>query len=80
MRLMAALLKQQRPAAEVMEILAREAEKLQAALAGAKPADPCPCGSGKQVKDCHGRGEAVSEKLKSKKRRRRRRGKENIAG
>ncbi len=77
MRLMAALLKQRRPAAEVMEILARDDRVLQAALAAARPTDPCPCGSGRQVVDCHGRAEVIVKKTKSKKRRRGIRGKHN---
>jgi uncharacterized protein len=52
MRMMAAALRAGRPASEVMRIL-REAA-LAAALARAGQNDPCPCGSGRKVKRCHG--------------------------
>ncbi len=58
MRIMADLLKRGRPAAEVMAILAGEEQRAaqeraqQFALAGRN--DPCPCGSGKKFKRCHG--------------------------
>jgi uncharacterized protein len=54
MRLMAGLLQQGRYADEVMGILAKEAE-------GEQPwpkvgrNEPCPCGSGKKYKQCHGK-------------------------
>jgi uncharacterized protein YecA (UPF0149 family) len=38
----------------VMAILAREETDLKAKLAKAGRNDPCPCGSGKKVKKCHG--------------------------
>jgi uncharacterized protein len=38
-----------------MQILAAEQAKLEAALAQAGRNDPCPCGSGRKVKQCHGR-------------------------
>ncbi len=59
MRIMTSLLQAGRPAAEVVRILAGENEALRAALAKAGRNDPCPCGSGRKVKKCHGRGEAV---------------------
>jgi uncharacterized protein len=55
MKLMAGLIRRNRPAAEVMLILAAEDAKLDAALAQASRNDPCPCGSGRKVKQCHGR-------------------------
>jgi uncharacterized protein len=56
MRLMAELLRRGRYADEVMSILAlEEAQWLKQAMARAKPADPCPCGSGKKFRKCHGR-------------------------
>lgn len=55
MRIMADLLRRQRPPAEIMQLLAAEEAKLKAALAKTGRNDPCPCGSGKKVKQCHGR-------------------------
>ncbi len=51
MRIMADLIRQSRPAEEVMSILAEQAKNL-----NAKPGrnDPCPCGSGLKFKKCHG--------------------------
>jgi uncharacterized protein len=48
MKLMAGLMRRGRDAKEVMEILDR-------AFAGVHRHDPCPCGSGRKVKQCHGR-------------------------
>lgn len=50
MRIMASLLRQNRAPAEIMQIEAQ----LQAAFARAAPNAPCPCGSGRMFKDCHG--------------------------
>ena len=55
MRIMADLLRQQRPPAEIMQILTAEEQRLAVAFAGAHRNDPCPCGSGKKFKQCHGR-------------------------
>ncbi len=56
MKLMANLLRRQRPPAEIMPIMAVEHEqKLQQAFANAGRNQPCPCGSGKKFKQCHGR-------------------------
>ncbi|MCC7161995.1 MAG: anaerobic sulfatase maturase [Anaerolineae bacterium] len=52
MKVMTDLLKQNRYADEVMEILNQE-EKDRLTRAGRN--DPCPCGSGKKFKHCHGR-------------------------
>jgi uncharacterized protein len=54
MRIMANLIRRNRLASEVMAILAREETDLKAKLAKAGRNDPCPCGSGKKVKKCHG--------------------------
>jgi uncharacterized protein len=54
MRLMADLLRQGRFADEVMGILADEEARLRSAVAGAGRNDPCPCGSGRKTKACHG--------------------------
>jgi len=56
MRIMAELLRRGRYADEVMNILAQEElRRIQQAMAHARPDDPCPCGSGKQFRNCHGR-------------------------
>jgi uncharacterized protein len=55
MRIMADLLRRNRPAPEVMAILAREETDLKTKLAKSGRNDPCPCGSGKKVKKCHGK-------------------------
>ncbi len=54
-KIMAGLMRRGRPAAEVMQILAAEEAKLEAALAQTGRNDACPCGSGRKVKQCHGR-------------------------
>ncbi|MCB9153890.1 MAG: anaerobic sulfatase maturase [Caldilineae bacterium] len=48
MKLMAGLIRRQREAREVMQILER-------AFTGVERNDPCPCGSGRKFKQCHGR-------------------------
>ena len=56
MRLMAGLLRQNRYADEIMNILSmQELNRLRQAINNARPLDPCPCGSGKKFKNCHGR-------------------------
>ena len=55
MRIMADLLRRNRAPADIMQILAAEETKAQAAYTGAKRNDPCPCGSGKKFKHCHGK-------------------------
>ncbi len=55
MRLMAAELAAGRPPAGVMRLLRREDEALQQRFAAASRNDPCPCGSGRKFKQCHGR-------------------------
>ncbi len=54
MKLMAGLLEKGRFADEVMPILAQEEKQLLEAVSLAGRNDPCPCGSGKKVKKCHG--------------------------
>jgi uncharacterized protein len=60
MRMMAQLLKADRAPAEIMRILAAQDAAHEAALekhfAQAGRNDPCPCGSGRKFKQCHGRG------------------------
>lgn len=55
MRIMAELLQRNRAPAEVMLVLAAEEAQLQKAFAKAGRNDPCPCGSGRKFKQCHGR-------------------------
>ncbi len=60
MKIMAGLLRQQRAPADIMQILAsEEAAEKEKAFANAKRNDPCPCGSGRKFKQCHGRMEAT---------------------
>ena len=54
MKMMAQLLREQRPPADIMLMLAREQAELERRLARAGRNDPCPCGSGKKFKQCHG--------------------------
>ena len=63
LKLMAQLMRQEQPAAQVMEILA--AAELKAATTGGRVGrnDPCPCGSGLKYKKCHGgTGSAATRK------------------
>lgn len=54
MRIMSSLLQQRRPAAEIMDMVRlADAQAEQAESAGRN--DPCPCGSGRKYKRCHGR-------------------------
>jgi uncharacterized protein len=55
MQAMAAELQAGRPAANVMLHLAEEEAEQQRRFAGAGRNDPCPCGSGRKFKHCHGR-------------------------
>jgi uncharacterized protein len=54
MRIMAEELRNRRPPANVMRILAAEEAELQRRYARAGRNDPCPCGSGQKFKRCHG--------------------------
>ena len=55
MRIMAELLKRGRYADEIMPMLAaEEATTLKKAFASSGRNDPCPCGSGRKFKRCHG--------------------------
>ncbi|NTU78131.1 MAG: SPASM domain-containing protein, partial [Chloroflexales bacterium] len=54
MQIIAGLLRRGRDAAEVMDILDREEEAFARALAQVGRNDPCPCGSGRKLKHCHG--------------------------
>lgn len=56
MKIMSDLLRQNRAPAEIMLILEREENAhLEEAFSTARRNEPCPCGSGKKFKQCHGR-------------------------
>jgi uncharacterized protein len=55
MRVMAQLYDSGQPPTGIMKILEESEEVLRQAFAGAGRNDPCPCGSGKKYKSCHGR-------------------------
>jgi uncharacterized protein len=55
MRIMSELLRRDHAPAEVMHALAAEDARLQKAYAKAGRNEPCPCGSGRKFKQCHGR-------------------------
>ncbi len=58
MRVMAGLLRQNRAPAEIMRWRAMEDARRDREFSTAGPNDPCPCGSGKRFKQCHGRRKA----------------------
>jgi uncharacterized protein len=63
MGIMADLLNRGRYADEIMNILvAEDLNHLQQAMANTKPGDPCPCGSGKKYKLCHGHKRSARRK------------------
>jgi uncharacterized protein len=55
MRFMAAELRAQRPPANIMLVLAREEAERARQFANVGRNDPCPCGSGRKFKHCHGK-------------------------
>lgn len=55
MRVMAELFNAGRSPAEIMDVLSGEEARLKTAFDKAGRNDPCPCGSGKKFKYCHGR-------------------------
>jgi uncharacterized protein len=59
---MAELLKRGRYADEIIPMLAKESA---AAFAHAGRNDPCPCGSGKKFKRCHGEARSEDERRHS---------------
>ena len=63
MRLMAAELRAERPPANIMQILAAEEADLQRCITQAHRNDPCPCGSGRKFKLCHGRRPTRSDRI-----------------
>jgi uncharacterized protein len=60
MKIIAALLRRGYPAARVMQLLAEEDGESAKAFTKTGRNDPCPCGSGRKFKKCHGR-EAAGE-------------------
>jgi uncharacterized protein len=54
MKIMAQALQAHRPPASIMYYLAQEEAELQRRYAHAGRNDPCPCGSGRKFKKCHG--------------------------
>lgn len=54
MQTMASLIRDRRPPADIMLMLAREETQLAARFAHAARNEPCPCGSGIKFKYCHG--------------------------
>jgi uncharacterized protein len=59
MRFMANELKHHRPPANIERYLWGKDIQLELAFANAKRNDPCPCGSGRKFKQCHGRKQTV---------------------
>jgi uncharacterized protein len=55
MRIMDELLQRDRAPAEIMLVLAAEEAELQKTFSKAGRNEPCPCGSGRKFKHCHGR-------------------------
>ncbi len=59
MRAMARLIESGRPASLVMQRIAEDERLFKEMCAGTARNDPCPCGSGKKYKQCHGKAENV---------------------
>jgi uncharacterized protein len=55
MKFMATELQRQHPPANIMDHLAQQEAELQRRFTHARRNDPCPCGSGRKFKHCHGR-------------------------
>jgi uncharacterized protein len=60
MRIMGGLLRQNRAPSEIMQWYSAQDLKRAQAFADAGPNAPCPCGSGKKFKQCHGRRGAAT--------------------
>ena len=54
MKIMATLMRSNRPASDVMDILAEQKEVIDSAYKNADREKPCPCGSQLSFKECHG--------------------------
>ncbi|MCL4505724.1 MAG: SEC-C metal-binding domain-containing protein, partial [Chloroflexi bacterium] len=55
MKFMAAELRARRPPANIMRHMAQQDANMQRLFTAAGRNDPCPCGSGRKFKHCHGR-------------------------
>ena len=55
MRFMSEALRRNRAPSEIMQVYAANDKRLQELFAKTGRNDPCPCGSGKKFKQCHGR-------------------------
>jgi len=55
LKIMTRLMRQEQPAARVMEVLAQEEGRQASVRSKIGRNDPCPCGSGLKYKKCHGR-------------------------
>jgi uncharacterized protein len=55
MQAMVSLLRQNRPPSDVMWLYRQRDQQWQETLTKTGRNDPCPCGSGKKFKNCHGR-------------------------
>jgi hypothetical protein len=55
MKFITTAMKSGRPASDVMDIMRREDADLTAAIRRSGRNGPCPCGSGRKVKQCHGK-------------------------
>jgi uncharacterized protein len=60
MRIMATELKAGRPPANVMQRLKEQDEEFRRRVALAGRNDPCPCGSGRKLKHCHGQSRSLA--------------------
>ncbi len=65
LKIMAGLLRRGYPAAQVMQVLADEDGRSAQASAKTGRNDPCPCGSGRKFKKCHGREVTVQARRTS---------------
>lgn len=64
MRIMAQLIRQRRAPAEIMAIQAQAEREFWDKVARLGRNDPCPCGSGRKVKQCHGRPATGQEDIR----------------
>ena len=67
MKIMAMLLRTNRPASDVMDILTEQKEVFDEAIVKADREQPCPCGSGLPIKECHGWKRSVRGRSRRKK-------------
>ncbi len=65
MKIMIGLVRRGLPGTQVMQVLAEEDAKLALAVAKAGRNEPCPCGSGVKVKNCHGRRQSGKDRSRS---------------